>query len=526
MENLVYQGEQSPVRFNMARYCLGRAAQTIPDRLGLVVVPDVEASEKTLEQWTYGQLDEAVRRVAAGLRAYGLAPRSRIMIRMGNTSDYALIFFGAIAAGFVPLPSSSQLTEREAIFLLEDSEASMLAVSEELSIATAPGVRVLWPSDIAKLKATPNPPDYLDTAAEEPAFLIYTSGTSGTPKGVLHGQRSAWGRRPMYEGWYGGIGPGDIILHAGAFNWTYTLGVGLTDPWANGATAMLYNGPRDVSVWPRLIERFRATLFATVPGLYRQILKYCDLDSYDLSSLRHGLTAGESLSPMLYGAWCGAAKKELYEALGMSECSTYISSAPSVPVRPGSPGKPQPGRRVVTLPISGGEEVLPEGEIGLLAVHRSDQGLMLGYWNRPEEEAQVYRGEWFVGGDLASFDKDGYVTYHGRNDDLMTAMGYRISPLEVEQCLSQHPSVAEVAVTEITVREDVKIVAAFVVPKDSGCMDASSIITFAHKLLAAYKCPREVIFVNALPRTANGKLLRRELPKLSQYPFSTISSQP
>jgi acyl-coenzyme A synthetase/AMP-(fatty) acid ligase len=152
------------------------------------------------------------------------------------------------------------------------------------------------------------------------------------------------------------------------------------------------------------------------------------------------------------------------------------------------------------------------GEIGLLAVHRDDPGLMLGYWNRPDEETLVYRGEWFIGGDLASFDEDGYVSYHGRNDDVMNAMGYRVSPLEVEACLSLHPAVAEVAVTELKVREDVSVIAAFVVPKDPDeDMDAGPLLAFAHERLAAYKCPREIIFTEKLPRTANGKIMRREL---------------
>lgn len=511
-----YSGERPPARFNMARYCLGQAAGTLPDNLALVVVSDLDDRDAGVERWTYAELDDAVRRVAAGLLGYGLTPGERIMIRMGNTSDYALLFFGALAAGLVPLPSSAQLTEEEADFLLNDADAKVLAVADELLMKTLSGVHIIGPTEVAALKNTPTPMDYADTGADDPAFLIYTSGTTDEPKGVLHAQRSAWGRRPMYQGWYGGIGPEDVILHAGAFNWTYTLGVGLTDPWANGATAVLYNGPRDVTIWPRLLERFKATLFATVPGLYRQILKYCDLRAYDLSSLRHGLTAGEALSPALLTAWREATGLELYEALGMSECSTYISSSPSVPIRSGSPGKPQTGRCVVVLPIAGGEQPLPVGEVGLLAIHRSDPGLMLGYWQRPEEEALVYRGDWFVGGDLASFDEHGYMTYHGRNDDTMNAMGYRVSPLEVEHCLNQHPSVAEVAVAELAVREDVKIIAAFVVPKDPDDADAGPLLEYAHQHLAGYKCPREVVFIDALPRTANGKVLRRQLSSLAR----------
>lgn len=508
-----YTGELPPTRFNMARYCLEVAARATPEKVALIVVSDAHASVDRAERWTYSQLNDAVKRVAAGLRGLGLATGDRLMIRMGNTSDYALLFFGAIAAGCVPLPSSAQLTEEEADFLLADSGARMLAMTEELAIRSPPGVRVLGPADVAALRARYEPLDYADTAADAPAFLIYTSGTTGQPKGVLHAQRSAWGRRPMYQGWYG-IRPDDVILHAGAFNWTYTLGVGLTDPWANGATAVLYNGPRDVTVWPLLMAKFRATLFAAVPGLYRQILKYNDLNAFDLSSLRHGLTAGEALSTALLEQWRATTGKELYEALGMSECSTYVSSSPSVPVRPGSPGKPQTGRCVAALPIEGGEEPLPPGETGLLAVHRGDPGLMLGYWHRPEEEALVYRGPWFLGGDLVHFDADGYMIYHGRNDDVMNAMGYRVSPLEVEHCLSKHPAVAEVAVTELRVGEGVSVIAAFVVPRDPdepAGIDAAPLLAYAHEHLAAYKCPREIIFTDSLPRTANGKVRRRDL---------------
>jgi len=508
--NQGYSGELPPARFNMARYCLEAAARTTPDKVALIVVSDAQAPVVAAEHWTYAQLAEAVQRVAAGLRQLGLEPGARIMIRMGNTSDYALLFFGAMAAGYVPLPSSAQLTGEEADFLRANSGAQVIAMSDDLVMQPPPGVIALGPADLASWRTECAPLDYTDTAAADPAFLVYTSGTTGQPKGVLHAQRSAWGRRPMYQGWYG-IRPDDVILHAGAFNWTYTLGVGLTDPWANGATAVLYNGPRDITVWPTLLEKFRATLFAAVPGLYRQMLKYNDLRAFDLSSLRHGLTAGEALSVALLDQWRTTTGKALYEALGMSECSTYISSPPGQPIRPGSPGQAQPGRCVAILPVESGCDPLPPGEMGLLAVHRSDPGLMLGYWNRPDEEELVYRGDWFIGGDLAHFDADGYLHYHGRNDDVMNAMGYRVSPLEVEQCLSRHPAVAEAAVTEVAVREGVTVIAAFVVPRDPDEMDAAPLLAYAHEHLAAYKCPREIIFIDSLPRTANGKVRRRDL---------------
>ena len=174
-------------------------------------------------------------------------------------------------------------------------------------------------------------------------------------------------------------------------------------------------------------------------------------------------------------AWRAATGTELYEALGMSEISTYISTGPGMAVKPGSPGKPQPGRKVAILAAE--EDTpreLPPGEVGLLAVHRSDSGLMLGYWRRPEEEALVYRGEWFCGGDLAHIDEDGYVWFHGRHDDILNPMGYRLSPLEIEGVLSQHPLVQEVAVAELAVTPDVKILAAFVVPHGRGDRESAA----------------------------------------------------
>lgn len=499
--------EPVPSRFNIARYCLAENARLRGSKTAMILVGDDGAT-----QMTFAEVDLAVRRLANGLLSLGLPRGSRIMIRMANDADYALTYFATIAAGHVALASSAQLTPHEAAFLLENSGAAAVAVSAELArdLTLPDGVVMLDPPTLARLKAFEPIADYADTAADDPAYLVYTSGTTGKPKGVLHAQRATWGRRPMYAGWLG-LSEHDVLLHAGAFNWTYTLGVGLVDPWAMGATTVLYNGHRDITVWPRLIAKYRATIFAAVPTLYRQILKYGDVQAHDLSSLRHGATAGEALQPALLAEFQETLGKPLYEALGMSEVSTYISTGPGMTIKPGSPGKPQAGRRVAILPIDSGTEPLPAGEIGLLAVHRSDPSLMLGYWNRPDEEAQVYRGEWFLGGDLAAIDADGYVWHHGRNDDVMNAMGYRVSPAEVEAAISEHPLVAEVGVTELRVRADVSVIAAFIVPRENARPLPAEMDAFLRDRLAAYKCPREWRLVAALPRTANGKVQRKKL---------------
>jgi acyl-coenzyme A synthetase/AMP-(fatty) acid ligase len=456
-----------------------------------------------------------------------------------------LVFFGALAAGLVAVPTSAMLTAEEAEAILADSGAAAVVADPGLPMTVPDTVALATPDDVASWRrlrgadfvdtidtvdtvdtdtvdtvdtdvdvVDTDTDDFVDTAADEPAFMVYTSGTTGVAKGVLHAHRSAWGRRPMYRGWEG-LGAGDVMLHAGAFSWTYTLGVGLTDPWANGATAVVYNGPRDPTVWPRLIEATRATIFAAVPGVYRQLLRHADLDAHDLSSLRHGLVAGEALHPDLYAQWQSAVQRPLYEALGMSEISTFVSSGPDCPTRVGSPGKPQIGRRIAVLdPDDPSGRPLPEGTTGLLSVHRDDPGLMLGYWQRDGRVQLPLRGPWFASGDLVHVDSDGYLHYHGRDDDVMTAMGYRVSPLEVERVLATHPMVAEAGVTEVDVGGGVRIIAAFIVPAEPDepeLVDAATLLAHAAQHLAAYKRPREIIFVPSLPRTANGKVQRRAL---------------
>jgi acyl-coenzyme A synthetase/AMP-(fatty) acid ligase len=502
-----------PPRFNMARYCIGRAAAGSADKLALIVVKDVAAPIETAERWTYGELDDAVRRIGAGLQGRGLKRGDRVLLRLPNGSDYALAFFGSIAAGLVPIPASPQLTEGEARFLQENSEAAAVIATPELAISGV--VSRIDATDLAAMRRSSAAADYADTGADEPAFLIYTSGTSRRPKGVLHAQRSAWGRRPIYDDWYG-ISAQDIVLHAGAFNWSYTLGAGLTDPWANGATAILYTGPRDIAVWLKLLGATGATLFAAVPSLFRQILKYGDFARADLARLRHGLAAGEALPPAVLEDWRKATGLEIYEAFGMSECSTFISTRPGTPIRAGSPGKAQRGRQIAVLPLEGGTAPLPPGETGLLAIHRREAGLMLGYWRLPEEDAATWRGEWFTAGDLVAIDADGYVWPRGRADDVMNAGGYRVSPLEVEAAFAGHPAIAEIAVAEAALRPGVTGITAFVVPRAGASANEAEILAHGERELAPYKRPKKVLFVEALPRSANGKLLRRLLVAATQ----------
>ena len=501
-----------PETLNLTRYCLeSRALDPLTRNNPAFTFIDPESDDRS---WTYAEVWNHVEAIAHGLLETGLNPGDRLLVRLPHSPEYAFTFFGATLAGLIPIPASPMLTEEESRFLLEDSGATAIIIpksSQDMEFKgltiTPETLETFDHSQVGRATSDPLP----NTNAEDPAFLIYTSGTTDRPKGVLHAHRTLHGRALMREGWEG-FKNNDVTMHAGTLNWSYTLGVGLMDSWAAGAHAVLRGGSSDPAIWPTLIERLGVTIFVAVPTVFRQVLKYGNPENHDLSSLRHVLCAGEALSPALYEEWTERVGTEMYESLGMTEISTYISSGPNTPVRVGSPGRPQHGRRVAILEEeSSSTKPLPAGAIGLLAVHRSDPGLMIGYWNRTDEQSAVFRGDWFVGGDRASIDQDGYVHFHGRADDVIKSFGYRLSPVEIESAIESHPSVAEAAVVGLAIDDQKTLVTACIVPTTPNSLSTTDLEAHATRNLAEYKRPHQYHFVEALPRTRNGKVQRKTI---------------
>lgn len=513
-----FTGPRPPQRYNIARDTIGQAASAAPDKSALIVVSS-PAPNSPLETWTFHDIDRSIRKLGWQLQHRGITAGDRVLIQLPNTPSYAFMVFACFAIGAIAIPISEHLTAHEIDGLIDDAtpHAIALAAGDNAPQHHMTTI-VITEAEINQVLADRTAPlaDYADTAADDPAFLVYTSGTTAQPKGVLHAHRSAWGRRPMIDDWYG-MTPSDRMLHAGSFNWTFTLGTGLTDPWSIGATAIINTGPKTPDVWGPILQRTRATLFAAVPGLIRQILKYAPPATATLPDLRHGLIAGDTPPPDLFDDWHAATGTHLYEALGMSEISTYISTSPGIPRTPGAIGRPQSGRAVAILPDDATSLTpLPRGDVGLLAVHRSDPGLMLGYWNREGEERDVFRGNWFIGGDLAHMDGTGTIFHHGRGNDIMKPGGYRVAPQEVEAALALHPDVQEAACTDIEVTPGVRVIAAFIVPRDQTAPPSeASLLEHATSQLAVYKRPRIIHIVEALPRTPNGKLTRASLRGLT-----------
>lgn len=483
-----------PARFNLAAHCLDNGPA---EKIALTVAHAV--NDPAPLRLSYGELRKRVLRAAGGLLAKGVKPGDRVMLRLGHSPDFPIFFLGATAIGAVPVPSSTMLSAREAAYVAEDTSARLIIAHEGFEGAPAP---LSPPAEIDGPEA-----DFATTGADDLAYIIYTSGSSGTPKGVAHAHRAAWARRMMWSGWYG-LGPDDVMFHAGAFNWTYTLGAGLMDPWAAGASTLIYAGERDPGIWPKLAGEYGATIFAAAPGVYRQLLKSgASLEGF--GGLRHGLSAGESMAVHTREAWTKGTGKPVYEALGMTEISTFISSSPDTLAREGRAGRPQPGRRVAILPLEDSTEPLPLNEPGMIAVHRSDPGLMLGYWRREAETEAAMRGEWFLGGDVGSMDEEGYIAFHGRADDQMNALGYRVAPEEVEAAFLSHPAVTGAAAVELPVRADLSVIAVFLTVE--GAPEEGILQQHGAERLADYKRPKIIRIVPDLPRNANGKLRRKDL---------------
>ena len=518
---------QVPEYFNIGVACTDAHLNT-PAASNIAMI--VEDDTLGTSQITFAQLAERTSRFAQLLRDMQVGEGERILIRLPNCLDYPTAFLGAMKRGAISVPTSTLLTAEEVAYLAKDSGAAVLVtdkaawatLKDSLQDSQLRHVLLSGPGEVlsvagldvqdldAALSAITSYAPPHPTRGTDPAYLVYTSGTTGYPKGVLHAHRAMIGRTPASTYWFDFAPDGDRIMHSGKFNWTYVLGSGLMDPLYLGKTVIVHEGKNDANTWPRLIKKHSATIFVGVPTIYRQIVQKSTLTKADVPSLRHCMSAGEHLSDEVLMQWRERFGVDIYEAVGMSEFSYYLCQTKSRPIRPGSAGFPQPGHDIRLLdpetlqPVEAGEE-------GMICVPDDDPGLFLEYWNLPEETSKLRHDGWFLTGDYARYDADGYIWFLGRKDDIIKSFGYRVSPYEIERVLKSHPDVADCASVGEEIEKDKVLVVAYIILRPGSTASADDLLVFGRQHLAAYKAPKTVYIAQDFPRTKNGKILRREV---------------
>ena len=506
-----------PEFLNIGVECTDRHLGTpAADRVAMIVEDDALGTSSI----TYRELAHRTDRFAQLLRELEIGVGDRVLVRLPNSIDYPTAFLGALKRGAIAVPTSTLLTPEEVRYLVEDSGATAIVIDAAAWSAMGGALEhagqlrhvILGGDDLSQRLSTLSALEPAHrTRANDPAYLVYTSGTTGYPKGVLHAHRSLIGRSPASRYWFDFDPTGDDrILHSGKFNWTYVLGSALMDPLSRGKTVIAHEGRNDAATWPTLIAKHRATIFIGVPTVYRQILQKTKFTREDVPTLRHCMSAGEHLSDEMFALWKDRFGLDIYEAVGMSEISYYLSQNKERRIRPGSAGFPQPGHDVRLLDPDTLEEV-PPGEEGMICIPENDPGLFLRYWNLPDEDARLRRGGWFLTGDYARRDADGYLWFLGRKDDIIKSFGYRVSPYEVERVMKGHSDVADCACVGEEVEPGKRLVVVYVVPREGSAPSPDALLAFAHERLASYKAPRIVYLAKDFPRTRNGKVMRREI---------------
>ena len=505
-----------PDTFNFARDVVDDIARDTPDTLALIWCDDSGAER----HYTFADISRQTNRFANALSKHGLQRGDRVIVMLPRIPEWQIAMVGCLKAGVVPIPCIDMLTEKDISYRITQSGAvaavttaaasSKVSNEHTLRMRLAVGETGGWLDFDTEMAAESEDYTPADVGIEDPAIIYYTSGSTGLPKGVTHASRALFSWRVSSWYWHETT-PEDVIWCTADTGWSKAGTSILFGPWSTATGVLFYNGRFDPKMRLELLQRYGVTVFCAAATEFRQLINE-DLDTIQLPKLRLAISAGEAVNPEVARTWEAKTGVKLIEAYGQTETLMTVSNYEREPVRDGSMGRPLPGTEMAVLDDNGA--ILPPGESGQLAVRLPNPQLMLGYWNDPERTANtrtVRDGvEYFLTGDMATIDADGYITYDGRTDDIISSAGYRIGPLEVENALIEHPAVLESAAIGSPDAVRGEIVKAFVVLAD-GYAPSDDLIAelqaHVRASTAPYKYPRAVAFVASLPKTV--KLRRR-----------------
>jgi acetyl-CoA synthetase len=509
-----------PERLNLAREVLER-----PIERGFGDRPALLMNDRVI---SYETLHRNVNALARNLLDLGIQKDELALIAMVNSPEFAVSFLAAVKLGIVPVLVNSSLSAGELAAVVEQCRPQAVFTESSRAVAVrqlrAAGLftRVICAGAVEDGEI---PFDSLlddrgagiaaaDTSANEPAFIVYTSGTTGKPKGIIHAHRwiVALGDLNGYR-----LPPqsADVVLATGEWSFISALGHNLLFPLRNGVTGAVLSGRATPQNVLAAIEKYKVTVLYSVATVYRRLLAMPDFEKqYNLKTLRCAHSTGEALRDATYSEWKSRIGCELYEHYGVSEYQLVIGHGARYPVKPGSVGVALPEVGVAILDDA--FKPVPAGDLGQFAISRSDPGLFLGYYKDPERTQAAIRDGWYFTGDLAWQDEDGYFFIAGRRDDCFKSRGIFISPTEIENALQKHPSIMEAAVVAEPDPEIGNRIRAVVVlnPADQPSERlAGSIRATLRRQLAPFKIPHQIEFAGSLPKSAIGKILRSALAK-------------
>ncbi len=517
-----------PARFNIADVCCDRWAAATPEAPALLL-------DRGARAVSFRELQREANRLANELVAHGLDRGDRVAILLPQALETAVAHLAVQKVGAIAIPLFTLFGPEALQFRLTDSGTKLL-ITEAAQLEKLWEVRPSCPeletiivvgltgeatglvSYDRALAAASDDFRTADTAADDPALIVYTSGTTGPPKGALHAGRVLLGHLPGTEFPHERFPqPGDRFWTPADWAWVGGLLDVLMPALYHGVPVVVHRaGKFDPVEAFDLIRRAGVRNSFMPPTALKMMRQVRGMEGRMTGTLRSIASGGETVGAELLDwghAVFGLTINELY---GQTECNLVVAGMASLmDVRPGSMGRAVPGHQVAVVDDDGNP--LPDGTAGNLAVRRGDPVMFLGYWNQPDATAQKYAGEWLLTGDTGQRDADGYFWFGGRADDVISTSGYRVGPGEIEDCLLKHPAVAMVGVVGVPDEVRGEAIKAFVVPADGHAPSpdlAAEIQAFVKERLAAHEYPRQVQFMDALPLTATGKIMRRELRKL------------
>lgn len=499
-------------------------AESAPDRSALLVVrPDFSD-----RRFTYRELADQSNRLAHSLKQRGIGHGDRVLTLMGRGVMPYVSYLALLKIGAVIMPGSEMLRAGDIQYRLERGEATAIIADSPLISAIEeirrdiPFVRHFMVADgegaadwdsLEHLIAAGSPEPVASAAGpEDMAFLSFTSGTTGGPKGFIHTYRWPFEHLKVAGTHWFDAKPTDVAWATAGPGWAKWVWSPFVSVLGNGATGFVYQGRFDPEAYLRLMETYGVSLLCATPTEYRLMAKVDRLAQYRLH-LRSATSAGEPLNREVIDTFRRVFGVTVRDGYGQTENTLLVGTIDGMEVRPGSMGKPFPGLPVSIVDDTGAP--VPTETIGHIAVHHSHPALFKGYLNDPDRTRSAYRGDWYVTGDQGRMDEDGYIWFEGRSDDIIISAGYTIGPFEVEDALVKHPKVAECAVVASPDRERGHIVKAFVIlkhPDDARDPDlVSELQQHVKRITAPYKYPRAIEFVASLPKTTSGKIRRVEL---------------